>query len=477
MNKHICVIIGILAILFTGCVATEVNSLEIDHMSEQTSASMPSGYWEGELDIGQKSALVIGFSFDGANQDGTISTTMHIPQQGLKGMEVSATFEHDTLRIAIDALQASYEGTGDAESGLIEGTFTQMGQSIPLRLRKTEASVQRKMQDPVPPYPYLAEDIRFTQQKEGFLLAGTITRPKGSGPFPAVVLVSGSGSQDRDETLFGHKPFLVLADALTRAGIVVLRYDDRGFAESAGDASAATTLDLADDAQAAVEYLKSLSYVDTTSIGIIGHSEGAIIAPIVARRNKDVSFLVMMAGSGVDGIATLKDQTAAILRAQKAPEAYIEQAVASNLAIYALVKDEQKSLEQRKAEVGVMLLSMGLTQAQVDAQAGALFSPWYRTFLTLDPSGYLGGLDIPVMILNGSKDTQVSASLHVPAIERALREGGNQRVTTKVYDGLNHLFQPAQSGSTEEYGIIEITIDPQVLADIPWWISEGRHQL
>lgn len=472
-------ILAFLAISLAGCTSVSITEQSISPVpAEKSTAPIAiTGYWEGELDIGQSIPIVIGFTFGQPDQEGILPAALHIPQQGLKEMKISASVEELSLHITMDALMASYEGTYDDESGIIEGTFTQMGQSLPLMLRRAQASVQRKMQEPVPPYPYISEDLRFPQLAEGFSLAGTITRPEGSGPFPAVVLVSGSGSQDRDETLFGHKPFLLLADTLTRAGIVVLRYDDRGFAQSEGDASLATTFDLAVDTESAVAYLKTLPYVDQASIGIIGHSEGAIIAPIVAHRNKDIAFVVLMAGSGVDGIATLEDQTAAILRAQQAPENYIEQTVAANLAIYAVVIDEQKSLEQRKEEVAHILASMGLPSAQVEAQLGTLFSPWYRTFLVLDPSRYLGGLSIPVMILNGTKDTQVSADLQVSAIEKALREGGNLRFTTKIYDGLNHLFQPAITGAVEEYGVIEVTMDPQVLADIAWWVTEGRLQL
>lgn len=317
----------------------------------------------------------------------------------------------------------------------------------------------------------------FTQKPEGFLLAGTITRPVGEGPFPSVVLISGSGAQNRDEELAGHRPFLVLADALTRSGIVVLRYDDRGFAESGGDASAATTLDFADDAESAVAYLKTLSYVDASSIGVIGHSEGAIIGPIVAQRNNDLDFLVLMAGPGVTGMEVLEDQTAAILRAQQAPEEVIAQAVSTNMAIYATVLDESLTLEERKASVLQTLVSLGLPSDAGKAQIGALFSPWYMTFLVLNPATYLQQLDIPVMILNGTKDTQVSALLHVPAIEAALLSGGNTRYTTKVYEGLNHLFQPAMTGSPEEYASIATTIDPQVLQDIASWIVNDRLQL
>ncbi|MFA6681625.1 MAG: alpha/beta fold hydrolase, partial [Sphaerochaeta sp.] len=399
---------------------------------------------------------------------------LQIPTQGLRNFKVSSVRQDlNLLTIEIEALQASFSGNYDPGTQQISGIFTQMGQALPLVLSLGELKENTRPQDPQKPYPYISEDVVFSQSPEGFQLAGTITRPQGEGPFPSVVLISGSGSQNRNEALMGHRPFLVLADALTRSGIVVLRYDDRGFAESGGDASAATSLDFADDAESAVDYLMTLSYVDTDSIGIIGHSEGAIIGPIVTQRNKDLDFLVLMAGSGVDGMAVLEDQTAAILRAQQAPEAVIAQAVKTNLAIYATVLDESKTLEERKESVLQMLLPLGFTVDAAKPQIAALFSPWYMTFLSLDPADYLRGLKIPVMILNGTKDTQVSATLHVPAIEAALLSGGNTFYTTKVYEGLNHLFQPAITGSPDEYGTIETTIDPQVLEDIASWIKQN----
>ncbi|HCJ94875.1 MAG TPA: alpha/beta hydrolase, partial [Sphaerochaeta sp.] len=244
-----------------------------------------------------------------------------------------------------------------------------------------------------------------------------------------------------------------------------------------GDASDATSVDFADDAESAVNHLKTLPYVDAGNIGLLGHSEGAIIAPIVAQRNPGLAFLVLMAGSGVDGVAVLEDQTAAILRAQQAPEPYIAQAVEANMAIYAMILDESRTLEERKEAVLQTLLTFGLPEDQAKSQLSALFSPWYMTFLALDPSDYLKDLAMPVMVLNGTKDTQVSATLHVPAIEKALLDGGNTRYTTKVYEGLNHLFQPAETGAPEEYGTIETTIDPQVLEDISTWIVSERFQL
>ena len=474
MVLRLMAIIGIALSLLTGCAVTEEVS-----MGTRTKALADAfaGYWEGTLDIGQPTGLTIGFELVQNTPEDQILALLHIPRQGVRGIEVDISINEEFLTIGMPALMATYRGSLDEESQVIEGTFSQMGQTLSLRLERSEHKDDRRIQDPVPPYPYVSEDLRFEQLKEGFILAGTLTRPKGPGTFPAVVLISGSGSQNRDEEIFGHRPFLVLADALTRAGIVVLRYDDRGFAESEGDASEATTVDLADDAESAVAYLSNLPYVDQANIGLIGHSEGGIIAPIIARRNSGIAFIILMAGSGVDGISTLADQTAAILGAQGAPQEVIAQTVATNLSVYHTIIDETKGIEERKSLVRQSLLSLGLPEAQADAQMTALFSPWYMTFLALDPSEYLREVTVPVMILNGTKDTQVSASLHMDAIIQALAEGGNERIFPKVYEGLNHLFQPAKSGDISEYGSIDITMDPQVLTDIVWWIQEGRFQL
>lgn len=479
MKIHMVALLGLLVLLSTGCAVTTAQQvvspppMEVQPLSEIEEPRDLTGYWEGSLAISPTAPLVLGFTITGPDE-----ALLQIPSQGVRNLKVSSVRQEGALlTIGIDILQATYSGTYDADKQQIVGTFVQMGQSLPLVLSLGELKEDTRPQDPKKPYPYISEDIVFAQKPEGFLLAGTITRPEGEGPFPSVVLVSGSGPQNRDEELVGHRPFLVLADELTRSGIVVLRYDDRGFAKSGGDASAATSLDFADDAESAVTYLRGLSYVDADCMGMIGHSEGAIIGPIVAQRNKDLDFLVLMAGPGVTGMEVLEDQTAAILRAQKAPEAVIAQTVRTNLAIFATVLDTSLPLEERKASVLQTLESLGMPTEAAKAQIGALFSPWYMKFLVLDPSTYLEDLDIPVMILNGTKDTQVSASLHVPAIEAALLSGGNTRYTTKVYEGLNHLFQPAMTGSPEEYATIETTIEPQVLQDIASWILKDRFQL
>ncbi|HKM06476.1 MAG TPA: alpha/beta fold hydrolase [Sphaerochaeta sp.] len=474
MKNYNAVLLGILIVLLSGCASRTMEQPVPPVSIEKMETLDLSGYWEGTLTISPSNSLVIGFTITSSGE-GLYEALLQIPTQGLRDFKVSSIQQEQTLlTIGLEQLQASFAGTYDSETQQIVGTFTQMGLALPLVLSLGDLQENTRPQDPKKPYPYISEDITFAQAPEGFLLAGTITRPEGDGPFPAVVLVSGSGPQNRDEELMGHRPFLVLADALTRSGIVVLRYDDRGFAKSEGDSNEATSLDFADDAESAVHLLKGLPYVDADRIGIIGHSEGAIIAPIVAQRDEDVGFLVLMAGPGVNGLAILEDQTAAVLRAQQAPEPVIAQIVEANMNIYATALDESRTLEERKESVLQTLMAMGLPLEAASAQIPALFSAWYLTFLTLNPADYLQRLAIPVMILNGTKDTQVSATLNVPAIEAALLSGGNTLYTTKVYEGLNHLFQPATTGAPDEYGTIETTIDPQVLEDISSWIVQVK---
>lgn len=439
--------------------------------------ALPTGYWEGELAVQPGVSLTLGFTI--TDEGGRSKASLAIPQQGVKGLPVDeVVFEAGsaTVTFQMRSIGAEYSGTitvGDTIQ--ISGVFKQMGATFPLVITLQQSKAPqpvRKSQEPVPPFPYLSEEVRFLQSPQGFWLAGTITRPADNRKHAAVVLVTGSGSQDRDESIMGHKPFLVLADTLTRAGIVVLRFDDRGFAASQGDASQATTFDFADDAESALTFLASQPYVDTDRIGILGHSEGGIIAPIIAARNQEVDFLILMAGSGVDGIRVLEDQTGALLRAQGAPQAVIDQIVALNLHIYRTIIDEQIPLSDRHAAVTRLLASAGLDQRSIQAQLSTLFSPWYMTFLTLDPADYLKSVHVPVLILNGTKDTQVTSSLNVPAIERALHEAGNKSYRTYVYEGLNHLFQPATTGSVEEYATIETTISPAVLRDLLFWMLD-----
>jgi uncharacterized protein len=487
--KSIIFLLFIILYILTGC-STPIEETAVESSSSmavpagetfvevaKASTSNLAGTWEGLLKVQPGVELKLLFTIEKSAEGYT--STLTIPQQGVTGLPVTSTTldANDKVEFLISTIGVRFTGTFNFnEPGTrIEGTFEQSGFKFPLVLSPSRQTTSTgRPQDPIPPYPYISEEVEFIQQPEGFSLAGTITRPIVAGKHPAVVLVTGSGLQDRDEAIMGHRPFLVLADALTKAGIVVLRYDDRGFAKSKGDATEATTVDFAMDAASAVSYLARQTYVDSAKVGIIGHSEGGVIAPIVASKTLEVGFIVLMAGTGVNGIEVLKDQTAALLRAQGTPDGYIEQIVALNDSIYQIIIDPNRDLEDRKHTVADKLASLGMGTDEINSQLAALFSPWYRYFLTLDPAGYLEKTSVPVLVLNGTKDTQVTSALNVPAIEEALKRGGNTQSTTIVYDGLNHLFQPAQTGAIAEYASIDITIDPRVLNDIATWILQKK---
>jgi len=302
----------------------------------------------------------------------------------------------------------------------------------------------------------------------GVRLAATLTVPPGTGPFPAVVLITGSGPQDRDETLLGHKPFKVLADHLSRQGIAVLRADDRGAGQSSGTFATATSLDFAADAEAGLAYLATRKDINARKLGLVGHSEGGLIAPIVATRNRAVGFIVMMAGSGVPGDQVLLAQQALIATASGAPADLVQRANAAMRGVFAAIraaKDETTlaaTLRERLAGL--------VPEAQIDAQLKTLLSPWYRYFLTYDPAPALRTVRCPVLAIAGEKDLQVPAKENLAAIRAALEAGGNTRIQIEELPGLNHLFQRATTGSPAEYARIEETMAPSVLEMVAGWI-------
>lgn len=425
------------------------------------------GTWLGTLDLG---AVKLRAVFKITNTSDGLIAQMQSPDQSPNWLPVtSVTRNGDTLILDMKAVGAAFEGKLSADKQTIAGTFTQMGNSTPLTLRRVKdtAELERlRPQNPVKPYPYREQDVTYVSA--GNTLAGTLTLPSGKGPFPAVLLIAGSGPHDRDETLMGHKPFLVLADYLTRRGIVVLRMDKRGVGQSKGNYAAATTADFADDAQAGVTYLKTLPDVDPRKIGLIGHSEGGIIAPMVAAHDKDVSFVVMMAGSGVPGDQILGEQQRLIALANGEPADKVAEANADEKQILAMVEQgaDNAAIEKKIAE-----LSGGkLPAAQIGAQVKTLTSPWFRYFLTYDPAPALRQLKCPVLVLSGSKDLQVPPAQNLPAIRQAL--AGNKRAEIDEIPGLNHLFQDAKTGSPAEYGEIEETMSPVVLAKMANWIGE-----
>ncbi len=443
-----------------------------------------AGTWVGELKAG---ALVLRLVFNISGSPGSWAATMDSPDQGAKGIPVSrVTLDGTQLTLEVAAAAGSFVGALSADGSSVDGAWKQAGQSFPVLLKRQEgAFVLDRPQEPKPPFPYTAVEVSFTSARGAARLSGTLTIPPGKGPFPGVVLVTGSGPQDRDESLLGHKPFLVIADFLARSGIAVLRYDDRGVGRSSGDFAQATTLDFADDAEAAFTYLAARPEVDPRRVGIVGHSEGGLVAPLVASRNASVGFIVLLAGPGLRGDQLLLLQSAALMRASGATEEQIAAARKLNETLYAIAIQESDPVVIRDKARAVVLDTIAaepsLTDAQksearqgVDAQLAQLSTPWFRTFLSLDPAASLSKVRIPVLALNGSLDLQVPVDEDLGAIETALKAAGNTHYRVVKLDGLNHLFQHAKSGLPEEYGTISETFSAEALAMIRDFILSAR---
>ncbi len=429
------------------------------------------GAWMGSLDMGAVKLRVI---FHIVNTEDGLVSTLDSPDQGQKGLPTTSTTRSGTsLKIEAKAIGGVFEGKIAPDLQSIDGTFTQLGAPHPLLLKKVKDQADleiRRPQNPVKPYPYREEEVSYDNKLQNVTLAATLTIPPGQGPFPGVVLITGSGPQDRDETLFGHKPFLVLSDYLTRHGIAVLRADDRGTAKSTGNFSTATTADFATDTETGIAYLKTRAEVDPHKIGLIGHSEGGVIAPMVAARNKDVSFIVMMAGTGVPGDQVLVAQGEAIQVASgKNPDQAAKDA-AKERALLKIVETEKDSalLEKRLKEN----LTGEMPEAQIGLQIRQITSPWFRYFLTYDPAITLRKVTCPVLAINGSLDKQVLPDQNLPLIRKALEESGNKHFEVTELSGLNHLFQTAKTGAPSEYAEIEETMSPVALEKISTWILQ-----
>lgn len=450
------------------------------------------GTWRGDLTVGpQVLPLVIHIS----QGDEGLEASLDSPAQGATGIPVAAV-EVDGVRLVLDVqvIQGRYEGDLQ-DDGTVEGTWAQGPNALPLVLERVPEgedvtgvpSPEDRPQTPRPPFPYSVEEVRVPNPIGGFELAGTLTWPAGEGPFPGVVLVSGSGPQDRDETLAGHKPFAVLADHLTRAGIAVLRYDDRGVAESGGEFASATSEDFASDADAALAWLAARPQVRGDAVGIVGHSEGGLVGPLVAARSDRPRFLVLLAGPGVPGRDILLTQTRAIAELQSASEAAIATNERMLLGVFRALDgtdDPEESAarirEVLTSEIGhldpVERAAAGIPEDDpgpwLDAQVAEFNSPWMRFFLSHDPASALEATRVPVLAVNGSLDSQVDADINLTAIEAALRRGDNSDYTVEELPGLNHLFQGAPTGNPTEYGVIDETMSPVLMDRVAEWILE-----
>ncbi|MBZ5581282.1 MAG: alpha/beta fold hydrolase [Acidobacteriia bacterium] len=425
-----------------------------------------AGDWKATLKAG---AAEFRLALHIAKADTGFKATLDSLDQGVNGIPVSGiSFQESKLKLKVDAVAGSYEGALSADGASIQGTWTQ-GQPLPLTFTRVKDAAElkppRRPQEPVKPYPYREEEVSYENKSAGIRLAGTLTLPQGKGPFPAVLLITGSGAQDRDESLMGHKPFLVLADYLTRKGIAVLRVDDRGMGQSGGAATmaTATTADFATDVEAGLAWLKTRPEVNARKIGLLGHSEGGVIAPLVASRNPDAAFIVMLAGTAVPGDQVIVEQVRLLATASGATPQQAEQAAAKQKEVLALVKQEKDAATLRKKlQEGPLAEVPG---AQADAALQSLTSPWYRYFLEYDPAPALAKVKCPVLALDGGKDTQVSAKQNLPVIRKTLEAAGNKDFEALEMPGLNHLFQTAKTGAVTEYAQIEETASRRLTTD------------
>jgi hypothetical protein len=432
----------------------------------QTPASPVAGSWEGAFDAGAIK-LRIGVAIT-VKPDGTLGATMDSPDQGAYDLPLSnVTFADGVLKFALVRANGTFEGRLNATGTEIAGNWTQ-GMAMPLVLKKVEKLTRpNRSQEPKPPFPYVSEDITIVNAPGQAVLAGTLTRPSGAGPFPAVILITGSGAQNRDEELMGHKPFLVLADHLTRRGIAVLRYDDRGVGKSTGRFATATTEDFASDAWAAWQTLSARPEIDAKRIGLLGHSEGGLIAPMLAAVHPEIAFVVMVGGPGVTGEQIVLRQSEVIMKASGASDELVAATAERQKQAFNVLREETslpRIIERLSAIPG-----SGSKEA-VDAAVKQWSSPWFRFFLVHDPAPALAKVRCPVLAITGELDLQVSPDQNLPAIEAALKQGGNKDATVVRLPGLNHLLQPAKTGLPAEYAQIETTIAPAALDAITSWL-------
>ena len=418
-----------------------------------SSAQEISGSWFGAVKI---NGMPLRIKFNIIQNDSLLTATLVSLDQG--NMEVPATkvmFEDSKLTLSVANI--GFEYTGEMIADSIIGSMAQGGMKFPLNLTRTAIAKTKRNrpQEPNKPYPYNEEHV-FIENGD-VTLAGTLTLPKESSKHPAVVLVSGSGAQNRDEELMGHRPFLVIADYLTRNNIAVLRYDDRGFAESTGNFASSTTFDFATDAHAAVNYLKNRDEIDSERIGIIGHSEGGIIAPLVAVDEPALNFIILLAGTGVRGDSRLRMQSELMAEASGVSAVRRAESGAINRQVDDMILQGKNNYEVTTFLNNYKDINTAKQQASIST------SPWFRTFVSHDPSQVLSKVNCRVLALNGTKDLQVPSKENLGAIEKALKKGENDRYKIVELEGLNHLFQHCNTGLFNEYSEIEETISPEVL--------------
>lgn len=444
-----------------------------------------AGIWKGKI-----AAFELTIVFHINEKDGKLSASMDSPDQGANGIPCDqVTVTGKNIVISVTSIGGNYTGTISSDGKTIKGKWNQGGGSFDLDLgRNGIPATKPKAQTPQPPFDYEVEEVEYDSENRTVHLVGTLTRPKGEGRFPAAILVSGSGQQDRDESIMGHKPFAVIADRLTKLGFAVLRVDDRGTGKSKGEVRSATSADFARDVARGIEYLKSRKEIDTNRIGLVGHSEGGLIAALLAER-KDIHYMVLLAGPGIPGSALLAEQgEQLLLQSGVSPEAVknylpfyrrmidLSAAGGDSANLAANIRSEYhawkaKSNHDLVKQVGFS--DIANAEAVLQNLINSFTARWMQYFLASDAAALLENTRAKVLALNGEKDVQVLPTSNTEGLRKALSKSKSTSYEVKVLPGLNHLFQTCRQCTVMEYGMLEETFSETALTEMTNWLQKN----
>jgi len=440
------------------------------------------GEWMGVLDIGPMNLRLILRAE--ARADGALSASIESVDQNTRIPVDKITLAEGTLNLVLNRINASYKGVMNQEGSALQGVWSQGGRTLPLTFhRLAEPFALARPQNPEGPFPYESQDVTFRNEGAEIDLAGTLVFPEGDGPFPTVLFVTGSGPQDRDETLMGHKPFLVIADHLARKGIASLRYDDRGAGKSEGDHMGSTVEDFASDVGAGIAYLSQQPKVDPKAIGILGHSEGGLSGPWAATKSDAGDFLVLLAPPGEALHELVKRQNRDHLERLGVDQALKDKVEVSQAQDFEILLDTTLTSEEASEKLQALAEAqmkeysanertlLQMNPEVVKQGIRQMTTPWFRSLIHQDPVTHLKATKIPTLALFGEKDVQVPPEFNAKLVEDALQKAGNEDYEVRTLANLNHLFQNAETGSVEEYNIIEETFAPEALEIISSWIE------
>jgi len=441
-----------------------------------------TGYWNGRLKM---LTTNLNFQLEVKKTNDSLTAFLSIPVQRIKDYQLSVFhFKNPKVNFEIPGPSGIAKFTGKLKADSISGTLIQAGIKGTFHLGRTlKQSNVTKEPINTEPLPYLQEEVKFKDRE--ILLAGTLTRPEEDKKYPAVILLAGSGPQNRDEEVFGFKVFQKIADYLTKKGIVVLRYDKRGTGGSTGNYGQATTEDFTNDAVAAVDFIKKQPFIDVKKIGLLGHSEGGVEAPMAATISNDVAFIILMSGTGVNGGDIILEQqrmnlkiagaAANVINENNALQGKINDAVRNGNDFQEVRKEltafEEKDFWNLSPEIRASITDKdAFIASKVNAQVKAFNNPWFKYFVKYDPAPALKNVKVPVLLLFGELDAQVSVQQNKPRIEEALQRGGNKNYKSIVFPKANHLYQKAKTGSPNEYADLPKEFVPGFLETISSWI-------